>query len=229
MTDIRADEGTPLDDDDRLPWLEAVDEDEGGDGPSALKLIAYVLIGLVVIGAIVGGVFWMGNRDGQETRDAQLIQAPEGDYKVRPDDPGGMAVEGEGGTAFAASEGADPKGSIDTNAVAEAPVTQAKQPPAPKTPAAPPAAPKQAPPAPASGPSIQLGAFSSQAGANAAWTALSQRFRYLAPLSHTVVPVQVGGRTLYRLRASGPDAASVCRRLQAAGDACSVVSWHPLP
>ena len=229
MTDIRADEGTPLDDDDRLPWLEAVDEDEGGDGPSALKLIAYVLIGLVVIGAIVGGVFWMGNRDGQETRDAQLIQAPEGDYKVRPDDPGGMAVEGEGGTAFAASEGADPKGSIDTNAVAEAPVTQAKQPPAPKTPAAPPAAPKQAPPAPASGPSIQLGAFSSQAGANAAWSALSQRFRYLAPLSHTVVPVQVGGRTLYRLRASGPDAASVCRRLQAAGDACSVVSWHPLP
>jgi len=229
MTDIRADESTPLDDDDRLPWLEAVDEDEGGDGPSALKLIAYVLIGLVVIGAIVGGVFWMGNRDGQETRDAQLIQAPEGDYKVRPDDPGGMAVEGEGGTAFAASEGADPKGSIDTNAVAEAPVTQAKQPPAPKTPAAPPAAPKQAPPAPASGPSIQLGAFSSQAGANAAWSALSQRFRYLAPLSHTVVPVQVGGRTLYRLRASGPDAASVCRRLQAAGDACSVVSWHPLP
>src|SRR5688500_300824 len=230
MTDIRADESTPLDDDDRLPWLEAVDEDEGSEGPSVVKLIAYVLIGLVVIGAIVGGVFWMGNRDGQETRDAQLIQAPEGDYKVRPDDPGGMAVEGEGGTAFAASEGADPKGSIDTNAVAEAPLTQARQPPAPKTPAAPPAAPTQAAPAPApSGPSIQLGAFSSQAGANAAWSALSQRFRYLAPLSHTVVPVQVGGRTLYRLRASGPDAASVCRRLQAAGDACSVVSWHPLP
>ena len=66
MTDIRADESTPLDDDDRLPWLEAVDEDEGGEGPSALKLIVDVLIGLVVIGAIVGGVFWMGNRDGQE-------------------------------------------------------------------------------------------------------------------------------------------------------------------
>src|SRR5688500_20328442 len=117
MTDIRADEGTPLDDDDRLPWLEAVDEDEGGDGPSALKLIAYVLIGLVVIGAIVGGVFWEGNRDAQESRDAQLIQAPEGDHKVRPDDPGGVAVEGEGGGAFAAGEGAGPRGSVACNAV----------------------------------------------------------------------------------------------------------------
>jgi hypothetical protein len=32
-----------------------------------------------------------------------------------------MTVEGEGDTAFAASEGADPKGAINTNGVAEAP------------------------------------------------------------------------------------------------------------
>jgi len=70
---------------------------------------------------------------------------------------------------------------------------------------------------------IQLGAFSSQAGANGAWTALAARFRYLAPLSHSVVSAQVGGRTLYRLRASGPDAAGVCRRLQVAGEACTIV------
>jgi hypothetical protein len=228
MTDIRADESTPLDDDDRLPWLEAVDEDEGGEGPSAMKLIAYVLVGLVVIGAIVGGVFWMGSRDGQETRDAQLIQAPEGDYKVRPDDPGGMAVEGEGGTAFAASEGADPKGAIDTNAVPEAPVTSAQPkqaPPAaaaqPKQPPAP--APKAAPPAAPSGPAIQLGAFSSEAGANQAWKALSGRFSYLAPLNHGVTPTSSGGRTLYRLRATGPGSASVCGRLRAAGESCVAV------
>ena len=102
MSDIRADDSMPIDDDDRLPWLEAVDEDEGREGPSALKLIAAVLIGLVAIGAIVGGVFWMGSRDGEANRDDQLIAAPEGDYKVRPDDPGGMNVEGQGGTAFAA-------------------------------------------------------------------------------------------------------------------------------
>jgi hypothetical protein len=78
-------------------------------------------------------------------------------------------------------------------------------------------------PAAGGGATIQLGAFSSQAAAGQAWSNLSGRFRYLAPLSHNLVPVQVGGRTLYRLRASGPDAASVCRRLQVAGEACSTV------
>ena len=226
MTDIRADETGPMDEEDRLPWLEAVDEDEGREGPSPLKLIVGVLIALVAIGAIVGGVFWMGNRDAQETRDDQLIAAPEGDYKVKPDDPGGMPVEGQGGTAFAASEGADPKGAIDTSAVPEAPITEVKPAPAPAQ-KAPPAAPKQAAPQPApkqaaapSGPGIQLGAFSSQASANSAWKALSGRFSYLAPLSHSVTPTSSGGRTLYRLRASGPGSANICGRLRAAGESC---------
>ena len=226
MTDIRADDAGSLDEEDRLPWLEAVDEDEGREAPSALKLIAAVLIGLVAIGAIVGGVFWMGNRDGEANRDEQLIAAPEGDYKQKPDDPGGMPVEGQGGTAFAASEGADPKGSIDTSAVPEAPVTEVKQAPAP-APAAPKAAPapKQAAPAPApaSGPSIQLGAFSSQASANAAWKNLSGRFSYLAPLSHSITTTTVNGRTFYRLRASGAGAGNVCGRLRAAGEICQPV------
>jgi transposase len=39
-----------------------------------------------------------------------------------------------------------------------------------------------------------------------------------------VVPVQAGGRTLHRLRASGPGSADICRRLQAAGEACAVVN-----
>ena len=62
-----------------------------------------------------------------------------------------------------------------------------------------------------------------QAAATRAWTALSGRFRYLGPLSHSIIPVQSGGRTLYRLRASGPDAASVCRRLQVAGEDCATI------
>ena len=52
----------------------------------------------------------------------------------------------------------------------------------------------------------------------------SSRSWYLAPLTHSVIPVQSAGRTLYRLRASGPDAAGVCRRLQIAGEDCSVVT-----
>ena len=230
MTDVRADDPA-LDDEDRLPWLEAVDEDERSDGPGAAKLIAFVVIGLVAIGLIVGGLFWMGNRAGQgggaEGGEPELIAAPEGDYKVKPADPGGMKVEGEGGTAFATSEGADPKGAINVDAVPEAPVTKAE--PAPK--AAPPAvaaAPKAtpaptpaAPAAPAAaGASIQLGAFSSQAGANTAWKGLSGRFKYLAPLTHSVTATQAGGKTLYRLRASGPGAKELCGRLRVAGESC---------
>jgi hypothetical protein len=44
--------------------------------------------------------------------------------------------------------------------------------------------------------------------------------RYLAPLTHSVVPVQSGGKTLYRLRASGPGAADICGRLKVAGESC---------
>jgi hypothetical protein len=237
MTDVRAD------DDDRLPWLEAVDEDETRDGPSAAKLIAFVVIGLVAIGLIVGGLFWMGNRGndagtGGAGTDDTLIAAPEGDYKIKPEDPGGMKVDGQGGTALAASEGAEPKGQINVNAVSEAPVTaqpkaaqptpaptQVAQAPARPTPTPTAAATPAATPAPAGGgATIQLGAFDSAATANSAWKALSGRFKYLAPLSQSVMTAEVKGKTYYRLRASGPGARDICRRLEVAGETCIVVS-----
>jgi hypothetical protein len=218
MSDIRADDPVPADDDDRLPWLESVEEDDARDGPSPLKLVAAVLIGLVAIGLVVGGIFWMGDRE-TSTGAPEVIAAPQGDYKVKPDNPGGMTVEGEGDAAFAASAGEEPQGKLNVGAVPEAPVAKAptaKEPlPAPtKQGAAPALTPA------AGGPTIQLGAFSSQSAANDAWKALSGRFKYLAPLSHSVVPVAVNGRTLYRLRATGPEAANVCARLQVAGENC---------
>ncbi len=218
MTDIRAGDVDPIDDDgDRLPWLEAVEDDDDGDGPTAGKLIVFVLIGLVAIGLFIGGIFWLVNRgsSGGGGGAPELIAAPEGDYKVKPDQPGGMKVDGEGDTVFAASQGAETKGKIDVNAVPETPVAKAS--PEPKAAAPTPQA-KAPPPAPAPGPAaaggaaIQLGAFSSQASANAAWKALSGRFTYLAPLSPSVTPVTSGGRTLYRLRASGPGATDICGR-----------------
>ena len=225
MTDIRADEPQPVtSDDDRLPWLEAVDEDDDGDGPSAAKLVAFVVIGLVAIGLIVGGLFWMGNRTGGADGEPELIAAAPGDYKVKPAEPGGMEVEGEGDTAFAASAGETPKGAIDVTKTPEAPVTKAPtqtaqaQPKAAPTPAPTPAAPA------AGGATIQLGAFDSAAQANAAWKAMSGRFSYLAPLSQSVQTAEVNGRTFHRLRASGPDARDVCRRLEVAGESCIVVN-----
>jgi hypothetical protein len=241
MTDVRADD---LGEEDRLPWLEAVEEEDEAEGPSALKLIAAVIIGLLCIGAVVGTLFWLGNRGARSG--TELIPAPEGAYKVAPDDPGGMQVDGAGGTSQAASQGADPQANLAMR-TPEAPVAGTRGQTAPAQPAPAQPAPAPTPPAPAqpqaqaqprapapaqpqpqpqaSGPagSVQLGAFSSQASATAAWGVLSSRFRYLAPLSHSVIPAQVGDRTLYRLRANGPGAADICRRLQVAGEDCSVV------
>jgi len=244
MTDIRAD-NEALDNEDRLPWLEAVEEDDSKEGPGAAKLLAFVIIGLVAIGLIVGGLFWAGNRDAGTTGangEPELIAAPEGDYKVKPDEPGGMKVEGEGDSAFAASEGADTKGAINVDAVPETPVAAApkqqqptaRQAPSQQAPTQVAEAPKQAPAAPApkpaapaapaaGGATVQLGAFSSQASANNAWKAMSGRFKYLSPLTHNVMSAQVGGKTLYRLRASGPGAKDLCGRLRVAGESCVVI------
>lgn len=250
MTDIRAED---CDESDRLPWLEAVEEDGASDGPSAMKLIAAVVIGLIAIGLVVGGLFWLGNRGGEG--EGELIEAPDGAYKVTPEDPGGMQAEGEGGSAYAASEGAERPGNLNMN-VAEGPAApgqpqpqpgpqpKAGQPgqpqgygqprpqpqPQPNQPAQPqpnaygrPAPPRPAPTPPGGGATIQLGAFSSPAAAETAWRSMAGRIRYLAPLGHSVTPVQAGGRTLYRLRASGPNAEEVCRRLRVAGEACTPV------
>jgi hypothetical protein len=200
----------------RLPWLEPVEEEDAQvSGPSTLRLMIAVILGLALIGALVGGYFWMQG-DGPTAGRGELIAAPKGPYKVPPEQVGGMTVEGEGDTAFAASEGIEPAGRIDVGAVPEAPVTEAPG-------AVPRRQPAERPDAGAAVNTIQLGAFSSEGAANSAWKALSERFSYLAPLTHIVLPVEDGDRTLYRLRATGPDAAGICGRLRVAGEACVAV------
>ncbi|MDQ3139968.1 MAG: SPOR domain-containing protein [Pseudomonadota bacterium] len=218
MTDTRF--TGPADDEDRLPWLEAVDEEEPRGGPSAGKLIALAV--LLLLAAAAAGGYYMLRDQGATGGDGALIAAPAGAYKIKPQDPGGMEVEGEGDTAFAASEGADPQGRIDMSAVSEEPVVRTKAQAAPRV-----AGPVASPPEEASdliatraGATIQLGAFSTEAAASAAWKTLSGRFAYLSPLSYSVVAVESGERTLYRLRASGPEAANLCGRLRIAGENC---------
>ena len=212
-----------LADEDRLPWLEAVEEDQDEGGPSVAKLVAAIVIALVAIGVIVGGLYWLGNRS-PGPADNQIITAEKGDYKQVPANPGGMNVSGEGTTSHQASEGGQPKSNLNISggAPAPAPAPQpAAQParPAP-APAATPARPAPAPAPAASGPSIQLGAFSNPAAAENAWRAMAGRFRYLAPLGHRVVAGQSAGRTVHRLFATGANARDVCNRLRAAGEAC---------
>jgi SPOR domain len=217
-----------LQEEDRLPWLEAVETDEEDEGVTGSKLMGLVLAGLLAIGVLVGGIWWLRNQQGP-SGDGTLIAAQEGDYKVKPDEPGGMKVEGQGDASFAASEGAEANGKVDVNATPEAPVAVVKQSQVaaakPATPAAKPAvtAPLAAPattplavPAPSGGGLVQFGAYGSQASADEAWATLSTKNPALARLSKSVLPAAVGGKTFYRLRANAGSpaaAAALCAKV----------------
>ncbi|MFC0303689.1 SPOR domain-containing protein [Rhizorhabdus histidinilytica] len=267
MTDYSRDRLGPQDED-RLPWLEPVEEEyeEGGVGTG--RLIVWLVAALMLLALVVGGYFWLRGNDKATSGEGALIKAPDSYYKERPGET--AAPIGEDEIVYSASKGNEVESVIDTSGAAETPVnidrprpeapiaTTAIPPstsapaarPAPATakPAAPkptptvdqalarqatkPAEPKPAPrpvtsasaAEPASGGSmVQLGAFSSQAKANAAWKTLSGRFSFLSGLTQSVVPVQSGDKTLYRLRASGGNAGDICRRLKTAGESCSVI------
>ena len=226
-----------LDDDERLPWLEPGIEEEEDEGLSPVRLLGFILLALVLLGGVVAGVWLLNNRS-TGGGEGKLIAAPAGDYKVPAREADAKKFEGEGDASFAASEGVLRDGRIDPSRVPEAPVTATA--PA-KTPQAVPGKPSQsvtarvadetnvrpaaAEPARKGGAVIQLGAYGSQSGARDAWTRLSKRFAYLAPLTMAIEPTEVGGSTLYRLRATaGAQANTLCGKLKVAGESCIVVN-----
>lgn len=237
-------ENMDLREDDRLPWLETVEPDEQ-DGPPIGRVIAAVVLGLGVLAAIIFGIYKVQQRP--DAGDGQLIAAQPGDYKVKPDEPGGLKVDGEGAAAIATSAGKAGNGAIDLKAVPERPVdtkrVAAVAKPTPvaagrntvaqvpksggKLVAAAPVSVARAAPASSGGggSTVQLGAFPSEASANAAWSNFSKRFAYLATLGKTVQPVATSGKTLYRLRVdagSANQAADICGRLRVAGESCFI-------
>lgn len=236
MTDTDRELG--LQDEDRLPWLEAVESDDEDEGLSASKLLGFILAALIALGLVIGGIWWLRDQKGP-SGDGTLIAAQEGDYKVKPDEPGGMKVEGQGDAAFATSEGAEANGKIDTNAKPEAPVAATKA--AAAAPTAPvasgaksvtttvPSAGAKMPavPVPAgAGGLVQLGAYGSQVSAEQAWTAMAGKVAGLSGMSKSVLPAAVGGKTVYRLRANAGNAqaaGALCGKAKAAGVPCMVV------
>ncbi len=243
MTDYPRD-SLNLEEEDRLPWLEPAEGVDDDEGVSPLKLLGFIIVGLFLLGAIVGGVYWVQHRsDAGPAGEGTLIAAPKGDYKIAATEADAKKFAGEGDASFAASEGVERDGKIDPARVPEAPVTSG---PAPvrstKTPAAKPATTlnakvadetkastaKTAAPVTGKGSAmIQLGAYGSQAVANDAWKRLSKRFDYLAALGTSVETAQVGGTTFYRLRAltgSVSQANLLCGKLKVAGESCLVVN-----
>ncbi len=230
--------GLGLESEDRLPWLEAADGVEEDGEVSPARLLVMVLGGLLLIGAVLGGLWWVQN--GGARGKGELIAAQDGNYKVAPKNDGAKTFEGEGDASFSASEGAEPAGKVDPTRMPEEPAVtpqereaakaaatkaaadkaaMAKAKPAPATAKsepkvaaasakAPAATAKAAPAAAAGSAMIQLGAFSSDAAAAKAWTNLSKRFAYLADLNKSVSPAKVGDGTVYRLRVAAGTAAN---------------------
>ena len=218
--DNRNDEALGLDDPDRLPWLETADGYDYEEGASPLKVAGMVLGGLLVLAAIVGGIYWAQQKQrGGTAGNGQLIAAQEGNYKVKPEDAGGKTFEGEGDSAFAASEGTKTGATI-------APAAKPADPKAaPQAPAAAKPAPNGA--APAGSVLVQLGAFGDSAKADAAWAAFGKRFGFLSGTSRRIAEANVeGGRKVFRLQAVTANAAAaqqLCAKLKAAGENCLIV------
>ena len=215
-----------------LPWLEAVDDEDEPRGLSARKMLAALAVVLIGAALVAGTLFWLGRSSGNGgNRPPELIRAEPGPYKIKPENPGGLDVAGESGTAYATSAGEEPEAQLDLGAVAETPLARPQ--PAPperstSTEQRPPVEEPAAPAAPAgpSGSTIQLGAYDNQAQAEAAWKSLSGRFSAVAAMNKIVVPFSVNGRTGYRLRAgaaSPAEAQRACQLLKVAGDDCFVV------
>lgn len=249
----QGDAGLGLDNEDRLPWLEAADGFEEDGEVSPARLLVMVLGGLLLIGVVLGGLWWIQN--GGARGKGELIAAQQGDYKVAPKNDGAKTFEGEGDASFSASEGAEPAGKVDPTRMPEEPAVSpqereaavakaaadkaaankvaAARPTAEKAKTTPATAPVKAPQSEAKAPTasgggamIQLGAFSSDAAAAKAWTNLSKRFAYLAELNKSVSPAKVGNSTVYRLRVSAGTAANasnLCGKLRVAGENCVVV------
>jgi cell division protein FtsN len=223
MSDTNNDEAESnrfaLDDPDRLPWLETADGYEYDEGASPLKVAGMVLGGLALLAAIVGGIYWaQRNQTGGSAGNGELIAAQEGDYKVKPDEAGGKTFEGEGDSAFAASEGKKTGATIapaaktgDAKAAAKAVGTK----------------PATTGPAPAGAVMVQLGAFGDSAKADTAWAGLSKRFGFLAGTNRRIAEASgEGGRKIFRLQAITANAAAaqqLCAKLKAAGENCLIV------
>ena len=211
-----------IDNDERLPWLEADEEEDSDGGFATSRVVLLGVLALALIGAVMGGAWYvLGGRASEPPADGSLIAAPDEPYKTRPDDPGGKTFAGTGDTSFAVGEGQTREGRLaDTAAVAAGPslATTLNA----ESPDAEPAPPK---PAPMSGVAVQVGAFPSRTEAEEAWARLMRQTEALNGVSHRVIEARVDIGKVYRLQAVAGDrssASALCGRLKADGLPCFV-------
>lgn len=225
-----------LGEEERLPWLESADDLDAADhGGGNRHLVGLVAGALLVLAVLVGGIYWLTHRGSPaKPADGSLIEASKDPYKVAPSDPGGKKFAGTGDASFKVSQGERANASLAGSA-------GTTPPPAPRDTATPTPAPSAAPAkdaghAPAAAPTtpaaapggavaVQVGAYSSNALAEAAWSRLTAGHDLLKGLGHRVVEGKGDIGTVYRLQAlaAGSGAAnSLCSHLEADGVKCQV-------
>lgn len=207
---VEAEELAFADEDERLPWLES-DEDYEEEGVDTGRLVMFVLGALLLLAVIIGGGWWLlrDRTDAAMVADGSTIEAPEGPYKERPDDPGGAKAAGTGDASFAVAEGRQvdsrvaeggnaPQPSIDTD---------------------------QADNGSSGGVGVQVGAYSSRQRAEQGWQDLARRHPALSGVSHRVIEGTADGSAIFRLQAVAGDtgaAQQLCSSLKANGADCQV-------
>lgn len=209
------------DEDERLPWLESGDDEDEPPRADSGRLLGLALIALVALLAIVGAIWWLGNRsEGTDTlAKGGTIEAATTPYKTRPDDPGGKEFAGTGDTSFKVGEGAVTDSKLATTAPVK-PSIDATQGAddgksslgADET-------------ASVSGVGVQVGAYTSKEQAQAGWSTLYASNEALHGYKYRIVQGRADIGNVYRLQAVTGDVASaesLCARLKAGGTACQV-------
>lgn len=223
------DDGGELDlaDTDSLPWLESDEADEDAGGLDVMQIVGFVALLLALLGAVVGGVWFVSHRvaGGEVVADGSVIPAPPGPIKQRPDNPGGKEFDGTGNVAPLVGEGGSkpatvaeaPMPPLPGASPVAAPSGNATKPAASATPAA------SAPPVPGTG--VQLAAYGTRARAEQGWADVTRRTEALKGVKYRIVEGKVDIGTVYRLQAvagSRAEADRLCAALKADGVDCQV-------
>ena len=196
-----------LDEDQHLPWLEGDEDDEPPIDTG--RILLFVLVLLIALGLAAGAVWWfLGEGRTAAIADGSTIEAPEGPYKTRPENPGGLIHEGTGDLSFAVGEGRSPVVRVAPPApvLVEGEETM-----------------KAGTGEAVSGIGVQVGAFNSHADAQRGWSDLVRRTPVLEGVGHRIVEGRIDVGTVYRLQALAPTvpaANALCGQLKASGVAC---------
>jgi hypothetical protein len=228
-----------LADTDSLPWLESDDEDESASGLDTRQILGFAGGLLVLLGAVVGGVWFISNRAVQDdaVADGSVIEAPAGPIKERPEDPGGKEFAGTGNVAPVVGEGGTRPAVVASGETPPLPGPDGSLPTAtkpvpikPTSAASPAAKPSIETVAPASAPTtagvgVQLAAYGTRARAEQGWSDITRRTDALTGVKYRIVEGKVDIGTVYRLQAvtgSRAEAERLCAALKADGLDCQI-------